>query len=59
VINETGLKGNYDLKLAWSPAWGAASKDAYRRALSEQLGLELVPGRQSIKMLIVDKDNSL
>lgn len=60
VIDETGLKGHYDLKLKWHQSLlGKFDKDAYKRALSEQLGLELVPSQKSIKMLIVDKSNSL
>ena len=59
VIDETGLKGRYDLKLEWHQPWlGEFNKDGYKQAISEQLGLELVPSRQSIKVLIVDKDNS-
>jgi uncharacterized protein (TIGR03435 family) len=59
VIDETGLKGRYDLKLRWQQKLlGKFNKDAYQQALSEQLGLELVPSRQPIKMLIVDKNNS-
>jgi len=59
VINETGLKGRYDVELQWRPQPGESEKDAYKRALSEQLGLELIPSRQPIKMLIVDKNNSI
>jgi uncharacterized protein (TIGR03435 family) len=57
--NETNLKGRYDLQLDWTPRPGETDKEAYKRALSEQLGLELVPSRESIKMLVVDKNNSL
>ena len=59
VVNATGIKGRYDLDLDWHPKPGETEKDAYKRALSEQLGLELVPSRQPIKMLIVEKNNSL
>jgi uncharacterized protein (TIGR03435 family) len=59
VRNKTGLKGRYDLQLDWKRRPGESEKDAYQRALSEQLGLELVPGQEPIKMLVVDKNNSL
>lgn len=57
VLDETGLAGRYDLDLQLPPRWGEIEKDAYRRALSEQLGLELVPDRAPIEMLIVEKAN--
>jgi hypothetical protein len=43
--------------LSWRPAAGQLETDAFRRALSNQLGLELVPDRQLINMLIVEKVN--
>ncbi len=55
VRNATGLKGRYDLELDWKPRPGESEKDAYQRALSEQLGLVLVPSRESVKILIVEK----
>ena len=55
VLDQTGLNGHYDLQLKWRPTPGESDKDAFRRALLEQLGLELVPSRESIEMLIVDK----
>ena len=57
VLDESGLAGRYDLDLQLPPRWGEVEKDAYRRALSEQLGLELVPDRAPIQMLIVEKAN--
>jgi uncharacterized protein (TIGR03435 family) len=57
VLNETGLSGRYDLKLQWRPKPGESEKDAYCRALSEQLGLELVPDRAPIQTLIVERVN--
>lgn len=57
VLNETGLSGRYDLDLQWQPRPGESSRDAYRRALSEQLGLELVPDRAPVETLIVEKAN--
>ena len=55
VLDETELTGGYDLDLRWQPSPGESEKDAYRRALSEQLGLELVPDRAPIELLVVEK----
>ena len=55
VRNATGLNGRYDLELDWKRRPGESEKDAYQRALLEQLGLVLVPSQESIKMLIVEK----
>ena len=57
VLDETGLTGRFDLDLQWQPKPGESEKDAYRRALSEQLGLELMPDRAPVEMLIVEKTN--
>jgi uncharacterized protein (TIGR03435 family) len=57
VLDETGLKGSYDLDLQWKPRPGESEKDAFRRALSEQLGLELVPDSAPVELLIVEKAN--
>lgn len=57
VLDETGLANRYDLDLQWKPKPGESEKDAFRRALSKQLGLELVPDRAPIQMLIVEKTN--
>ncbi len=58
VIDETGLTNTYDIKLRWNGKLrGNAEKKGFENALREQLGLELVPARQSIEMLVVEKAN--
>jgi len=54
VIDETGLTGSYDFDLHWN---GRANNQnlEIERALKEQLGLDLVPARRSVEMLVVDK----
>ena len=55
VLDQTGLHGRYDVELDWHPHPGESDKEAYRRALLEQLGLELVPANQPMEMLVVEK----
>jgi len=55
VIDQTGLNDRYDFHLQWQPRAGEPNRDAFRRAMLDQLGLELVPGRESIEMLVVEK----
>ncbi len=56
VIDRTGLSGNFDIKLKLAmdefPAdWKDHNIDDFQPALLNQLGLELVPGRESVEML--------
>ena len=58
VVNETGLKGAYDLKLVRSIRDGKAQPvdvETARKALREQLGLDLTPALRSIEFLVVEK----
>jgi uncharacterized protein (TIGR03435 family) len=62
----TGLKGHYDIELAWTPEGSRpkASCDGAEAAeplgpsiydaVQEQLGLKLQPSRAPVEMLIVD-----
>lgn len=54
VLDETGYKGRYNVDFNWKPKPGESKQDAYKRALSEQLGLVLVPARESIEVLVVE-----
>lgn len=68
VIDQTGLTGNYDFDLAWSPAQRtlSATPDAVPRgpqpdeglslftALEEQLGLKLESTRGPVEVLVID-----
>jgi uncharacterized protein (TIGR03435 family) len=49
VVDETGLKGRYDIELHGDPA----DFNELLRRLSEQLGLVLTPGRRDVTMLVV------
>jgi uncharacterized protein (TIGR03435 family) len=56
VVNETGIKGNFDITLDYAPE-GAADSDrpSLFTALQEQLGLQLVTRRVPVEMLVIDR----
>jgi len=56
VINETGIKGQYDIKLNYAPE-GAANSElpSLFTALPEQLGLQLVPPKVPVATLVIDR----
>jgi uncharacterized protein (TIGR03435 family) len=63
VLNQTGLTNRYDFKIHWKE-YGEKVGGAYpnypnveglKRALIEQLGLELVSGTAPVEMLMVEK----
>jgi len=63
VINQTGLTNNYDFKIRWNEHGKKVGGDrtdhrnleGLKQALTDQLGLELVPGTAPVKMLVVEK----
>ena len=56
VINQTGLTNNFDIDLKWNETnWQHPNLDGLKQALLDQLGLELVPGREPVEMLIIEK----
>ncbi len=55
VFDETGIQGNYNCTLTWKPRPGESMNDAFKRAVSEQLGLEFASGPKTIPMLVVQK----
>ncbi|PYJ96778.1 MAG: hypothetical protein DME23_18880 [Verrucomicrobia bacterium] len=56
VISRTGLTGKFDIDLKWNEQdWQHPNPEALKQALVAQLGLELVPGREPIEMLVVKK----
>ncbi len=55
VIDQTGLTNNFDVDFKWQPQKGESEWDGARRAIRDQLGLELVPTNMPIEMLVVEK----
>ena len=55
VLDRTGLKGTYDIKLQTKWKWNKPTREQLAGALLDQLGLELVPSREPIDMLVVEK----
>jgi uncharacterized protein (TIGR03435 family) len=57
VVDKTGLTGNYDFDLKWTPDDQQGTADAgptLFTALEEQLGLKLVSAKGSVETLVVD-----
>jgi uncharacterized protein (TIGR03435 family) len=55
IIDRTGLTERFDLDLKWKPGLGQSENDALQQMLLNNLGLELVPSREPIEMLVVEK----
>ena len=53
VINKTALTQHFDLDLNWSR--NDPQHESLKLTLLDQLGLELVPDRETIEMLVVEK----
>jgi uncharacterized protein (TIGR03435 family) len=66
VHDKTGLKGEYDMELSWTPdqlPTGPGDPDTVRpdpngpsifTALQEQLGLRLEPSKDQVEILVID-----
>jgi uncharacterized protein (TIGR03435 family) len=57
VVDKTGLSGNYDIDLRWTPDEQQGTPDAgptLFTALEEQLGLKLVPAKGPVEIFVVD-----
>jgi uncharacterized protein (TIGR03435 family) len=53
AIAPTGITNRFDFDLKWQ--LGQSEKSAFRQALLNQLGLELVPTNMPVEMLVVEK----
>jgi uncharacterized protein (TIGR03435 family) len=54
VVDQTGLRGSYDVDLKWDYK-NDPDRVKFKQALKEQLGLELVPGTAPIEFLFIEK----
>src|ERR1700722_19004183 len=55
VVDQTGLTDTYDIQLDWQPGSSDAAKEKLKQAVSDQLGLELIPTNMPIEMLVIEK----
>jgi uncharacterized protein (TIGR03435 family) len=55
IVDQTGLTGNYDTDLKWAWKRGQSEKTAFKQAVLDQLGLALVPSREKIDILVIEK----
>lgn len=63
VVDQTGLTGRYDYDIKWDDElkwddagqWYYANTNGLKQALLDQLGLELVPGREPVEVVVVEK----
>ena len=55
VRNQTGLTNQFEIQLQRQTKNGETENDAFKRAVLDQLGLELVPSREPVEMLVVEK----
>lgn len=67
VIDRTGLTGEYDYSIKWTPEWMSArpqqpdaspdsdpASPSLLTALRDQLGLKLVPEKAPVQVLVID-----
>jgi uncharacterized protein (TIGR03435 family) len=54
VIDRTGLTGNYDFDLEWSPDQSSPDKPSIFAAVREQLGLRIDSERAPVEVVVVD-----
>jgi uncharacterized protein (TIGR03435 family) len=54
VVDRTGLKGNYDFTLEWTPSDPDTAAPSLFTALQEQLGLKLEAQKGSVEVLVID-----
>jgi uncharacterized protein (TIGR03435 family) len=58
VMDRTGLTNAYDLDFTWTTKdlhWARPTRAILDQILSDQLGLELVPSREPIEMLVIEQ----
>jgi uncharacterized protein (TIGR03435 family) len=55
-VDATGLTGHFDIDLTWDQTDSPLeTTDSLKQALLEQLGLELIPSKEPISLLVVQQ----
>ncbi len=58
VFDETGVTNHYEVLLKWEQkTQDDPNSEALMKAVQERLGLELVPGRRPVEMLLVEQES--
>ncbi len=53
ILDETGLTGRFDIFVSWDePDESRPDREGLKKALTEQLGIELVPDKRPLEMLV-------
>jgi uncharacterized protein (TIGR03435 family) len=55
VVDKTGLEGNVDFVLHYPMGSRLEDQENLKTSLLNELGLELVPGREPVEMLVIEK----
>ena len=56
VVDDTGLTNRFDIDMRWDePGEADPEHEALKKALADQLGLELVPETRPVEMLVMEK----
>lgn len=55
VIDRTGLTGKFDIEMKWDQSNLGRNLEGIKRAVVDQLGLQLIHGRERIEVLAVKK----
>jgi uncharacterized protein (TIGR03435 family) len=54
IIDQTGLTQHFSIDLKWDPR-SPAGTDAVKQVMLKKLGLVLVPSRESVEVLVVER----
>jgi uncharacterized protein (TIGR03435 family) len=54
VVDHTGLRGFFDIKLTWTPENRQGEGPDIFTAIQEQMGLRLEPGKAIVETLVID-----
>ena len=57
VLDKTGLTNRYDFQLKWKQQGRAVEPEVLLEAVHTQLGVELIPARQRVEVVILEVDD--